>query len=262
MLRLPLLALCLAAALPGCVHRGFFTDGTSVSLGRSTRGALLHGRELPPAGVGYQVPLPWRARGASFGTDELVAAIERAAARVAERFPGGTLGVGDLSSRRGGAAVHHRSHENGRDADLLFYAVDDEGLPLPPPGAMPRYDRQLRSRPPREAGLEPVSPRRFDVPRNWALVAALLDDPGIAVEYLFVSGPLRQALLGYAVESGEPEALTARARELLRGPGGRVPPHDDHLHLRILCPPDDRALGCVDRGKVRLQVETVPRRSS
>ncbi|MEO8214535.1 MAG: hypothetical protein ABI560_15140, partial [Myxococcales bacterium] len=28
-------------------------------------------------------------------------------------------------------------------------------------------------------------------------------------------------------------------------------PHDDHMHVRIYCDPNDRALGCSDHGPVR-----------
>ena len=63
---------------------------------------------------------------------ELVDAIQRAAALVARRQPGAVLGVGDLSQRGGGNVAFHRSHENGRDADLLFYSVDENGAPQHP----------------------------------------------------------------------------------------------------------------------------------
>lgn len=256
---LALLAVLLAGG-SGCVHKGFFTDGTSVSYGRSTRGLLLRGKELPLAGRGYLVPPLWVNRDTRFGVDELVDAVVRAAARVDEKLPGGTLGVGDLSGRRGGRATHHRSHENGRDADLIFYALDAEtGQPLPPaPDAMPRYGRHLQSRPPRETPGAPISPRRFDLARNWELVAALLDDPSIDVEYLFLSEPLRDKLLEHAAKAGEHEEVIARARAALRAPRGGILPHDDHLHVRLRCSASDRALGCVDAGRIRLHVEHVP----
>lgn len=258
-LRLALL-LALSAGASGCVHKGFFTDGTSVSYGRSTRGILLRGKELPRVGRGYAVPPLWVGRDTRFGVDELVDAVVRAAARVDDQLPGGTLGVGDLSARRGGRATHHRSHANGRDADLIFYALDAEtGQPVgPAPDAMPRYGRHLQSRPPRETPQTPISPRRFDLPRNWALVAALLEDPSIDVEYLFLSEPLRDKLLEHAARVGEPDEVIARARAALRAPRGGILPHDDHLHLRLRCSAADRALGCVDAGRIRLHVEHVP----
>lgn len=251
----------LAALLPlcstGCVARGFFTDGTSVSLGRADRGLLRGGRPLPLAGEGWEVPPTWADRGMHWGTDELVEAIERAAAAVEEQHPGGLLGVGDLSRRGGGNVTLHRSHENGRDADLIFYAVDETGAPVGPfDGAMPRYRAaDLRSRPPYEAPPGVAVPARwFDVARNWALVEALLTDPTIDVEYLFISEKLRERLLDYAATTHAHPEVIRRAQLALRQPHG-FPPHDDHLHLRIRCPSGDRALGCVDEGRVRLRSE-------
>ena len=163
--------------------------------------------------------------------------------------------MGDLSRRGGGSMSFHKSHENGRDADLIFYAVDDQGAPVAPVDAMPRYNRHLHSRPPRDTG-EPVPPRLFDVPRNWALVAALVTDPAIDVEYLFISEPLKDRLIEYARSIAEPEELIQKARVILRQPGHRTLPHDDHLHLRIRCAESDRYQGCIDEGKTFIRMET------
>jgi penicillin-insensitive murein endopeptidase len=197
----------------------------------------------------------WAVREARWGTDELVGAIARAAKRVSREYPGGTLGVGDLSVRGGGRSVLHRSHENGRDADLIFYAVDDQGAPVPPANSMPRYvSRDLRAHDPgpQEHGVvfEPFSARWFDVPRNWALVRALLTDPEIEIQFLFIHERLKARLIAHAEEIEEDPALVERARELLHQPGDSAP-HHDHLHVRIFCAVDDRAQGCADRGPVR-----------
>jgi penicillin-insensitive murein endopeptidase len=208
------------------------------------------------------VPPAWVKRGAQWGVDELVDAVQSAAGRVAGALPGGVLGVGDLSTRGGGRATHHKSHVSGRDVDLIFYAVDDEGRPLPPPDGMPRYRRSLRSRAPRDGPRDysgaPIAPRRFDLARNWALVAALVDDTTIDVEYVFISEPLRDKLLEFAAASGASAETFDRARRVLRSPGRRALPHDDHMHVRVRCSPADRDLGCVDEGRVRLRIERVP----
>ena len=85
------------------------------------------GRKLPEEGPGYTIPTLWRERGANYGTDEIVNAIMRAARRVAKEHPGGTLGVADIAMKGGGESKLHRSHENGHDADLIYYAIDDDG---------------------------------------------------------------------------------------------------------------------------------------
>jgi penicillin-insensitive murein endopeptidase len=95
-----------------------------------------------------------------------------------------------------------------------------------------------------------MATRTFDVATNWLLVRALLEDPVVDVQYLFIASPLRQMLLDHAVALGEPPELVERASAVLVQPGDALP-HDDHLHLRIYCPPGDRALGCFDRGPQR-----------
>jgi penicillin-insensitive murein endopeptidase len=231
------------------------TDGSSVSVGTFNRGLLRRGARLPESGEGYRIPPLWNARGTAYGTDELVDAIVRAARRVQREYPGALLGVGDLSQRGGGDSVLHRSHENGRDADLIYYAVDEQDRPVAPADSMPRYpfhDLRARVPLPSEHGVEygPFSPRWFDVPRNWALVRALLEDPRIEVQYLFINERLRDRLLAWAREIEDDVDVVERAEALMHQPGDSMP-HDDHLHVRIFCSADDRPFGCQDRGPVR-----------
>ncbi len=241
------------ASLPGCGAWSIFTDFSSVSMGAFGEGNLRKGRKLPEKGEGYVVPPLWTQRNNQYGTDELVSAIQRAARRVRREYPGSTLGVADLSQRRGGETTFHRSHENGRDADLIYFAVDDKGRPVQPTSAMPRYGADLRSRMPTlTTGVKysPFSPRRFDVPRNWALVRALLTDPDVEVQFLFCNAALEARLLEHARFIGEDASIVERAEAILHQPGDSLP-HDDHLHLRVYCASDDRSYGCVDRGPTR-----------
>jgi penicillin-insensitive murein endopeptidase len=244
-----------ALVVGGCAGPGFFTDGTSVSVGSFNHGALLRGAKLPVQGEGYLVPPLWQQRGAVFATDELVAAVQHIGRRVRREYPGSTLGVGDMSLKGGGDSVLHRSHENGRDLDLIYYASDERGRPVPPVDSMPRYpfwDGRARPPGPQEHGVVfgPFSTRFFDVRRNWALVRALLEEPGIEIQYLFIHARLRERLLAYAADQGEEPGLVERAEAILHQPGDSAP-HDDHLHVRIFCAGDDRAYGCSDRGPVR-----------
>src|SRR5262245_58102888 len=83
--------------LAGCAGLGMVDDGTSLSWGGTSGGRLVNPAELPEHGDGYQVPPTWASRGLSYGTDELVGLIVRAARRVQRDAPGSTLFVGDLS---------------------------------------------------------------------------------------------------------------------------------------------------------------------
>jgi penicillin-insensitive murein endopeptidase len=243
--------------LSGCAGP-LFGDGTSISLSLGNQTALRRGARLAADGDGYVIPPTWRARGAAYGTDELVDTLVRTARAVARAVPGGTLGVADLSPRGGGPTVKHRSHAGGRDVDLIYYSVDTAGRPLRPADAMLRYGPDGASRPfvPESPGdVRPAqgweaTPRRFDVERNWALVKALLGDAEIEIQWIFIAEMLRDRLLDYATRIGEPPELIERAALLLHRPTDSQP-HDDHMHLRILCDPADREFGCIDRGPVR-----------
>ena len=249
--------LTLCAALlslsSGCIGTGLLTDGTSVSGGTFNNGYLRRGRRMPAQGDGFVIPQLWQDRGANFGTDEMVSAIRRAAKRVAKEYPGAVLGVADLSIPGGGESPLHRSHENGHDADLIWYALDENNKPVAPADSMPAYGRDLWAKAPHPTPnvvFGPFTPRRFDVRRNWALVRALLSDPDIEVQYMFVHARLRTLMLNEGRRQSDDEELLDRAEALLKQPGDALP-HDDHLHLRIYCSPSDRALGCRDYGPLR-----------
>ena len=210
----------------GCAGPGYFTDGSSVSVGSFNHGALRRGARLPAQGEGYVIPALWQKRAANYATDELVAAVEHVARRVRREYPGAILGVGDMSLKGGGDSVLHRSHENGRDLDLIYYAVDERARPVAPADSMPRYpffDLRAREPGPQEHGVVfgPFSTRFFDVKRNWALVRALLEEPGIEIQYLFIHARLRERLLAWAADQGEDPSLLERA-EADPAPAGRL----------------------------------------
>ena len=234
-----LLAVCF---LTGCAALGGVSDGSSVAYGPMTQGALRNGVRLPAHGEGYQIPDHWAERGSAFGTDELVAMIVHVARRVGMELPGSTLYVADLSPRGGGGSRWHRTHQTGRDVDLHFFALDDEGKPAPPPANMPQF------------GADGVTTPRawqrlvFDTARNWALVRAILEDPDVDVQFIFVADALKQRLLRYAAERGESAELIAHAEGTLHQPEDSRP-HDDHFHVRIYCPASDGILGCQVQGK-------------
>jgi penicillin-insensitive murein endopeptidase len=210
---------------------------------------------LPIEGDGYQVHPDWRARGRSFAIEELVVGLRRAFAQVEQAAPGGVAYVGDMSLRRGGDSSMHRSHESGRDVDIFFYAVNGDGNPLANLPAMLRFandgsavawssgktGRRIR---------QPLPGGHLDLRRTWALVAELLSEAGVEVQWIFIHQPLAELLLQEAVQERADPALVARAREVLHQPTD-APPHDDHMHVRVFCPVQSRGFGCVDKGPRR-----------
>lgn len=214
----------------------------SISCGSANRGSLRDAAELPRHGLGFEIPEPWWSRDRRYGTDELVDIIRRAAARVNELHPGGVLGVADLSSKRGGAISSHRSHQSGRDADLIFYALDAQGQPFRPDNHMAYYSRSGRAHYAKAPKYDrTITERFFDLPRNWALVKQLMTDSKVRVQHMFVSRRIRRWLLRYAEKIGEDPELVKRASRALKRPtrGG----HNDHMHIRVSCTSDDIALG-------------------
>jgi murein endopeptidase len=103
---------------------------------------------------------PWR----RWGTDRLVAKVERIAADYRERYDTRIV-VGDLSRPRGGVfderfgGVGHRSHQNGLDADIYYPRRDRLELP---PFAIRDVDRRraqwLVNRAARDAQREFIGP--------------------------------------------------------------------------------------------------------
>jgi penicillin-insensitive murein endopeptidase len=251
------IALALAALieLVGCT--GIFArhGGGSSSWGTHAQGALVGAVALPIAGDGYQVHPYWRGRGRTFAIEELVGGLARAFARVEQDIPGGEAYVGDLSLRRGGDSTMHRSHASGRDVDIFFYAAREDGQPLVDLPAMLRFaaDGTAVAWSPAKPGQrvrEPLPDGHLDVRRTWALIASLLSDPTIEVQWIFINKPLVELLLQEAARAEASAALLARAHEILHQPTD-ARPHDDHMHVRVFCPVHSRIFGCVDKGPRR-----------
>ncbi len=167
---------------------------------------------------------------------ELLSVLDRAARIVARKYPGSVLELGELSRHDGGPIASHRSHQNGRDADVGFYQIDLNGDPV-------RAPRFVRFDGAGDCLDDPTE--RFDDRRNWALVRAMLEDPRYEVRQIFVYAPLRARLLAYAAKVGAPRDLRTRAAQAMMQPGNALP-HDDHFHIRISCPADQIDLGCTD----------------
>jgi penicillin-insensitive murein endopeptidase len=253
------------------------TDGTSVSIGHHSRGALRQAAALPFRGEGYVVPELWRKRGRNYGTDELVALLMRASRKVSRQYRNSTLGVADMSERSGGPALpHHRSHHSGRDVDLIFYSTDTQGYPMPPQ-EMLSFNRGGVSRPSKqrstrlvaahrlrrpligfaaETPLEGPKAHRFDLVRNWALIKALVTDPQVPVQWIFIGRHVARLLIDHARRTAEPTYLINHVASLMHQPGD-ASSHNDHMHVRIYCDAADRMLGCRDRGPERWMKKTL-----
>ena len=205
------------------------------SVGSPTEGKLVDGVRLEEGPAIRIVPV-YAGGDVRYGTRNLVHLIERAAARVRQKFPDSLLSVGHLSRRGGGELDHHASHESGRDADIGFYVSGAGGKALYAPHFVAFTG---------DAHAKTWPGARFDDAKNWAFVEALLTDPEVHVTHVFVAQPLKDRLMAYASKMQVREALRTRAAETLMQPKGALP-HDDHFHVRISCPRSRQGEACIE----------------
>src|SRR5262245_48440038 len=112
----------------GCAELGVVSDGTSISVGKPSHGYLVAGVRLPDRGEGYVTREVWQLRNNRYGTDELIDLVTAVARRMGTQVHDVKLVVADLSGLGGGEkSAFHRSHQSGRDADLLYYMRDAQG---------------------------------------------------------------------------------------------------------------------------------------
>lgn len=213
------------------------------------RGVLTSSAELPREGAGHK----WlRQDDRHHGLPRFVKAIERAAETVARERPGAILSVGDLSRRTGGQLLPHLSHRTGRDADLLLYMTTLDGAPVESPGFIHVEADGLAWD---EKGNRFL---RFDVERTWLLVKTLVEDPDARIQWVFANRNVEALLLQWARARGESGDTMTRAMDAMLEPhpGG---PHDDHVHIRTACSPDEIVAGCEPTGPTRPWIEALDR---
>lgn len=196
------------------------------SVGRPQRGRLHQGEQLP-SDPGYYRRRPARAWGAAHVVRQVRSAIQR----VRTRHPNvHRLAIGDLSARHGGPISEHHSHQSGRDVDLgLYYRERPAG-----------YPQAFVS----ERGAE------LDVAATWSLIEALYEQSKRAggPERIFLDYEIQEKLYAYARRRGVPKSTLTKIFQAPHGvwASGRlvqhVRKHDDHIHVRYACPPEDR--GC------------------
>jgi penicillin-insensitive murein endopeptidase len=234
---LPIIALLVS----GCFNTPTpLAPGLHGTVGAPNRGVLTESEELPVRGPGFVRFRPQSSH--YFGRPRLVHALTSAAASVATLAPGGApLSIGDLSAKTGGRIPGHDSHRTGRDVDLLFLVTTPAGASVPSPGFV-RFEGDGLARV--ENSTDYV---RIDVAREWLLLRSLLTSPEVGVQFMFVCRELEALLIDHARALGEPDSLVWQAETVMLEPSDSLR-HDDHVHLRIACSPEEAVAGCSGGG--------------
>ncbi len=201
----------------------------SLSVGSPNHGRLVRGRKLPHE---LAVKLLKATNERSFAHPILLRALTHGAKSVRQKFPGSVLQVVELSSKDGGVIPQKRSHQSGRDADVLFYSFDKKGKRAPQKKLV-HFDGSGKA--------TDGSGIRFDDERNWAFLETLANQKDSPVTHVFVDARLRQRLLSFA-EGAErkPERIARVAAILFVGDSSE--PSDAYFHLRVRCPANQSAV--------------------
>jgi len=183
----------------------------SLSIGAPGSAILLNPVALPP-GPHWEIA----ASAEVWGTSETMASIETALDKVHELFPGAPpIVIGDISDPDGGRLKRHESHQGGRDVDLGFYY---------------KAGQEMRFTPGTAANL--------DLPRNWALVRALVTCTD--VETILLDTRIQRVLYNYAVSISEDKTWLDRVFQYPRGSSSAVVTHvrghRNHYHVRFYNP--------------------------
>jgi len=194
------------------------THETSQVIGFYTNGCLRGAQELPSPGDGYQTMRPSRRR--DFGHPNLIHFIQNLAHQVRANKNLGTLLVGDLAQPRGGPTLSsHASHEVGLDVDIWFFTVPDgkiltteerENMQAPSM-LLPTFE---------SLDLHNWSPEKMEL-----LKAAALQPES---QRIFVDPLIKKEVCKYY--KGQTWVHKLRPWFL----------HNDHFHVRILCPMGDK----------------------
>ncbi len=113
----------------------------------------------------------------------------------------------------GGSAIHHRSHQNGRDVDVGMYAKGNRPLDT----------------------FVPMSEENLDAAKTWCLIENLIASQ--RVQYIFLDRRVQKVLYEYAVARGYDQAYLNRVFGNVRGSLiQHVPNHVDHMHVRFFTP--------------------------
>lgn len=186
------------------------SQALTASYGRPYHGYLENGVLFPNQFPGYHL----RDENRSYTTPEVAGALLDAIEAVRTQFPDTCdLFIGDFSTQGGGSAIHHRSHQNGRDVDIGMYAKGNHPLDT----------------------FVTMTEDNLDAPKTWCLIENIIRSQ--RVQYIFLDRRVQKILYDYAVTRGYDQAYLSRVFGNVRGSLiQHVRNHHDHMHVRFFTP--------------------------
>jgi penicillin-insensitive murein endopeptidase len=196
--------------------------GVPRAVGSYTAGCVQGAVALPPEGPGFQSMRRYRRR--FFGHPVLIRYLQELGAAAAQRGLGVLL-IGDLGQARGGPTpTGHRSHQNGLDVDIWFWLLGDRT-------ALTVAERETVNAPSMLTADGSALDERLWSQRQAEMLR--LAGGFDVVARIFVNPVIKRALC-------EQSPGSAWLQKLRPWWG-----HDDHLHVRLHCPPGEAA--CQDQ---------------
>lgn len=184
-------------------------------IGFYAKGCIAGAQALPINGETWQVMRLSRNR--NWAHPDMVALLERLAAKAHKNAGWPGILVGDMSQPRGGPMITgHASHQVGLDADIWLTPMPNQRLS--------REEREEMS------AVMMVRPDRLDIdPQAWTpshltVIRAAAQEP--AVQRIFVNAAIKKALCR---EAKGDRSWLSKIRPMYG--------HDYHFHIRIKCPP-------------------------
>jgi penicillin-insensitive murein endopeptidase len=191
-------------------------------IGSHRRGKIKNAFELPAQTESLVRLFPDKYSG--WGSFEMIMMIQNTAVAIKNLYPHSErVRVGDISRRHGGRLSRHASHQNGLDADIIYFRSD----------SVEEIATRLKNLTKMvvKGTLSPF----FDLERNWEYFK-LLHIYG-SVQRIFVDKEIKRAVCEFAFNKGEHNTFDYVLRSLRP-----LSNHDDHMHVRLRCP--DNAPKC------------------
>ncbi|MGE0792360.1 MAG: penicillin-insensitive murein endopeptidase [Sandaracinaceae bacterium] len=201
--------------------------GDSRSIGAPDRGRLEHGARIVEA-----EGLHLLSSGHEWGTRELVDLLTRSASRLYRAAPGPRVLVGALSRASGGRVPPHSSHQSGRDADVGLFLTDEQHAAVEP-------DRFVALGEDSGCGADRERTYCLDAARTFRFLVTLIEDETVEVQWVLIAADLRELILAAGRRADVEPSVLERVATITELRGGSAS-HRSHLHVRIVCPENDR----------------------